>query len=152
MSDSENDDLSQVLGPDAVRDAIPQAGETFVIVDRSNDRALAIVDGKLRLEDDVTEDAYCYWRCVEKDGWLGFYEAELERFLGHDFWWNFVAEKSEHGEYGYFVPRAHPDGGYVLMAQRLGKLLQVVVGKDGDSLVSTAKNGTAWEFIKVDKE
>lgn len=148
---SKKDGLDKILGPSATRDAVPQPNQTYVILERSSSAAIAIVDGKLRLEEDLSQAGNCYWRSVEKDGWMGFYETELERFLGHDFWWNFTAEGTEQGEYGSFVPRRHPDGGYVLLAPRLGGLLQVVVGKDG-GLKAAKEGGTAWEFVRVDDD
>ncbi|KAK9435967.1 hypothetical protein VB005_10772 [Metarhizium brunneum] len=146
---AEHDDLSEILGPSATRDAVPRPNQTYVILDRSSDAAIAIFEGKIRLERDIGRAGNCYWQSVEKDGWMGFREAELERYLGHDFWWKFTAESTEHGEYGYFVPRRHPDGGYELLAPSLGKLLHVVAGEGGE-LRATEKGGTTWEFVRVD--
>jgi hypothetical protein len=145
------DRLKKLLGPSATRDAVPAANHTYVILDRSSNAAIAIVDGRLRLEADLSQAGNCYWRCVEKDGWLGFYETELERYLGHDFWWNFTADNTEFGEYGYFVPRRHPDGGYLLLAPRLSGLLRVVAGKDG-ALKGVDTGETLWEFVRVDRD
>lgn len=142
-------DMDEALGSSITRDAVPQAGDTFVIRNQADDRVIALLDGKLHLEDDFGHAGNCYWYCVEKDGWLGFCETELGRYLGHDFWLNFTAEATEHEEYQYFQPRRLASGGYLLLSPNLGKLLHIAVGKDGKSLVAARKGGIAWEFIKV---
>ncbi|KHN99607.1 uncharacterized protein MAM_02460 [Metarhizium album ARSEF 1941] len=147
----QDDMLSRIIGASATRDVVPRPNETYVILDRASGAALAICEGELRLERDLTKAGNCYWRSVEKDGWMGFRETQLGRYLGHDFWWKFRADKTEHSDYGYFVPRRLADGGYVLLAPSLGKLLQLVAGKNGE-LGAAEKGGTAWEFIRVDTD
>jgi hypothetical protein len=120
-----------------------------MIVNRADNRVLALLDGKLHLASDPSHAGNCYWLCVEKDGWLGFRETELGRYLGHDFWFNFTVEATQHEEYEYFQPRRLTGGGYLLLAPSLGKLLQVAIGKDGESLIAASKDGAAWEFINV---
>lgn len=141
--------MKEVFGNSIIRDAVPQAGDTFIIVNRADNRVLALLDGKLHLASDTSHAGNCYWFCVEKDGWLGFRETELGRYLGHDFWFNFTAEATHHEEYEYFQPRRLAGGGYLLLAPNLGRLLQVAIGKDGDSLTAASKDGAAWEFINV---
>ena len=131
------------------RDAVPCSGDTFMIIDRRDSRALTLVDGKIHLEADISQAGNCYWVCVETNGWLGFYEQELGRYLGHDFWWNFTADALRHEQYQYFETRRHPDGGYLLLAPCLAKLLHVTVARDGKTLTTTESGGVTWEFIKV---
>ena len=131
------------------RDAVPCSGDTFMIIDRRDSRVLTLVDGKIHLEADISQAGNCYWVCVETNGWLGFYEQELGRYLGHDFWWNFTADALRHEQYQYFETRRHPDGGYLLLAPCLAKLLQVTVARDGKTLTTTESGGVTWEFIKV---
>ncbi|UNI22191.1 hypothetical protein JDV02_008102 [Purpureocillium takamizusanense] len=142
----ENDEFSDLVSS---RDAVPWPGDTFMIRERRNGRVLALADGQLCLEADISQAGNCHWLCVENNGWLGFRETELKRYLGHDFWWNFTADASRHDQYQYFQARRHPDGGYLLLAPRLGDLVQVTVGKDGNGLVTTKADGVTWEFMEV---
>lgn len=132
-----------------LRDADPQAGDTFIIIDQAHGRAIAVIEGELRLEANACQAGNRHWLCVEKDGWLGFRNTGSGRYLGHNIWWNFVAEGTQHRGWEFFHARRH-DGGYLLLVPYFFKLFQIAIGEDDNSLAARDNGGTVWEFIKVE--
>lgn len=136
----------------AARDAVPWAGQTFVIVDKASGRVISQTNGELRLEDNTARKGCWHWLCVEKDGWLGFCNTASGRYLGINVWGVLQAEVRHHQGWEYFSARKHPNGGYMLLStQTFWKLLTVGLNKDG-ILVANAPasiEGIVWEFVKV---
>ncbi|KAH6849601.1 hypothetical protein B0I37DRAFT_369387 [Chaetomium sp. MPI-CAGE-AT-0009] len=138
----------------AVRDAVPWAGETFIIVEKASGRVISHTDGNLRLEDNTGRKGCWHWLCVEKDGWFGFRNTASGMYLGANFWGtgNLQAEVKHHKGWESFSTRRHPNGGYLLLATKNDwKLQKVGLNQDGDGLVAKVdhKNAIVWEFVKV---
>ncbi|KAH6845622.1 hypothetical protein B0I37DRAFT_380709 [Chaetomium sp. MPI-CAGE-AT-0009] len=135
----------------AVRDAVPWAGETFIIVDKASGRVISHMDGELRLQDNPGGRGCWHWLCVEKDGWFGFRNTASGTYLGVNVWGNLQAEVKHHRGWEYFITRRHPDGGYLLLGTQAGlwRLAKVGLNRDGDGLVLHEGNGLVWEFVKV---
>ncbi|KAK3295391.1 uncharacterized protein B0H64DRAFT_145201 [Chaetomium fimeti] len=135
----------------AIRDAVPWAGKTFIIVDKASGRVISHTNGELRLEDNTGRRGCWHWLCVEKDGWFGFCNTASGRYLGINVWGTLQAEVKHHKGWEFFCPRRHPDGGYILLAtQNHWKLLKVGLNKDGDGLVANGDHdGIVWEFVQV---
>ncbi|KAI4142211.1 MAG: hypothetical protein LQ340_007411, partial [Diploschistes diacapsis] len=123
-------------------EAVPWAGDTFVIRHRDSGRAIAVnEDGDIQLMffHEVGTSQSCHWKCMEKDGWFGF--KHEGRYLGHDNNWGFHAEVKHHKGHEYFCARKHPDGGYQLMTVHGWMLRKMDIGQDGQKLVETTNKG-----------
>jgi hypothetical protein len=131
------------------RDAVPWAGETFMIRDRIRGRVITLKDGNLRLEANASRTGGWHWVCVEKNGWLGFRNYVSGTYIGHDGKGNFYAKVGHHEGHEFFCARRHPDGGYLLLMMHGMKFWKMDIGEDGNKLVETENEGTAWEFVKV---
>ncbi|RFU33653.1 hypothetical protein B7463_g2661, partial [Scytalidium lignicola] len=136
-------------------EAVPWPGRTFIIVDDRN-RALTLVDGNLKVEDIHTEShgSGCRWKCVETNGWLGFYNTTSGSYIGHNGHGNrkiFQASVRHHKTWETFCPRRHPDGGYILLvAHHVENLWKVRIDEGNKGLFATADGeGTRWRFIRV---
>jgi len=130
-------------------DAVPWAGEIFMIRDRIHGRVITLTDGKLQLEPNVSGLGSWYWVCVEKDGWLGFRNYASGAYIGHDGKGNFHAKVFHHKGHEFFCARRHPDGGYLLLMRHGNKLWKMDIKEGGNELVETENKGTLWEFVKV---
>lgn len=134
----------------AVRDAVPWAGQTFVLVDKASGRVLSHTNGELHLEDNTSRKGCWHWLCVERDGWLGFRNTASGRYLGMNVWGVLQAEVRHHQGWEYFSARQLPNGGYLLQStQTIWKLLTVGFNKDGILVANTGVEGIVWEFVKV---
>ena len=134
----------------SVLEAAPWGGETFVIRHRDSGQAIAVnEDGDVRLTlfEHVGTCQSCHWKCVEKDGWLGF--KHEGRYLGHDAKRGFHSEYKHHKGHESFCTRKHPEGGYYLMTLHGWVFRNMAVGEDGQKLVETSDEGALWDFVKV---
>lgn len=133
-----------------VTEAVPGPDEIFVIRNRENGMAIALVDGQLQLCEGVTAPGGSHWRCVEKEGWLGFRNCVSGTYIGHDGEKKFIAKVSHHYPHEYFCVRPHPQkGGYELLMRHGNELWRMNVGSDGKSLVETKHDGATWDFFKT---
>ncbi|RYO82781.1 hypothetical protein DL766_009636 [Monosporascus sp. MC13-8B] len=133
-------------------ETVPWPGNTFVIRERATGRAIALVDGKLRLKDwdwDYAGDRGTHWVCELKDGWLGFRNPVSGTYIGHDDRGNFRATVSHHQAWEYFCATRHPEGGYLLLKRHGDTLRKMAVDMGGDKFYETTDQGTIWEFLKL---
>lgn len=136
-------------GQTAVRDAIPWASQTFILVDTASGRVLSHTNGQLQLEDNTDRRGCWHWSCVEKDGWFGFCNTASGRYLGINFWGTLQAEVTHHLGWECFATKRHPSGGYQLLVSVHGKLLTVGLNRDGSLVANADIKGIVWEFVKV---
>lgn len=133
-----------------VTEAVPGPDEIFIIRNRENGMAITLVDGQLQLCEGLTAPGGSHWRCVEREGWLGFRNCVSGTYIGHDDRKNFVARVSHHMTHEYFCVRPHPKkGGYELLMRHGNELWRMNVGSDGKSLVETKHDGVTWDFFKT---
>ena len=137
------------------RASVPRAGDTFLIIDKSRNRALVCHDGHLHLEDMNTIDpekpisGRWQWFCTEKDGFKGFQNVSHRGFLGHDIWWDFYAKVPHHKGWESFVVDMREGGYYWIQALNWSTLWQVSARFDGRGVFAERDGGTLWEFAKV---
>ena len=133
--------------------AVPWAGERFVILHRDSGQAIAINDdGDVRLDRFIHVSTTCQWLCVESKGFFGF--KHEGRYLGNDNAYGIHAESKHHSTYEWIMARKHPNGGYQLLMpfQNEYRFVAVMgVGLGGHKLVISCKVETAasWDFLKV---
>ncbi|KAI1385863.1 uncharacterized protein F4822DRAFT_356346 [Hypoxylon trugodes] len=134
-----------------MRETVPWPGQTYIIREPSTRMQITLIDGELRLEDHKGDQGGYHWKCIETNGWLGFYNPSDMLHIGHDNRGNFIARAQQHDSWEYFGTRAHPDGGYLLLMRHGNTLWKMTIGEDGRKLVETneKEKGTAWEFVKV---
>lgn len=130
-------------------DAVPWAGETYMIRDRLHGRIITLEESNLRLETHISRTGGWHWVCVEKDGWLGFRNRVSGTYIGHNGKGKFYAKVTHHKDHEYFCARRHLDGGYLLLMRHGSKLWKMDIGEDGHELIETENEGTVWEFVKV---
>lgn len=130
-------------------DAVPWAGETFIIRNRVHGQIITLKDGNLRLEANVSGIGGSHWVCVETDGWLGFRNCVSGTYIGHNGHRSFHAKATLHKNFEFFCAKRHPDGGYLLLTIHGSIFWKMDIGEDGNELVETGNEGTVWEFIKV---
>ncbi|KAI1139102.1 hypothetical protein F5Y05DRAFT_380855 [Hypoxylon sp. FL0543] len=128
---------------------VPWPGNTYIIRDPKSRQQITLVDGELRLDVHLGDQGGYHWQCVEKDGWLGFRSPSDSLHIGHDGNGNFIAQKTHHKDWEYFNTRAHPAGGHLLLMRHWSGQWQMAIGPDGQKLIETKEQGTAWEFEKV---
>ncbi|KAI1378057.1 hypothetical protein F4677DRAFT_414328 [Hypoxylon crocopeplum] len=131
------------------RDTAPWPENTYIIRHPDSGLQITLVDGNLRLEHHLGDQGGYHWRCIEMNGWLVFRNPSDRLHIGRDVEGNLVAEELEPDSLEWFVTRAHPDGGHILLAKDGKGLRKVTVGKDGHNLILTKDDGTPWEFVKV---
>jgi hypothetical protein len=141
-----NSIISQMLDP-----AVPGPNETFLIRHRESFRTITLIDGQLRLCDDLTLQGGFHWRCEEKDGWLGFRNCVSGTYMGYDDKKKFIARVTHHRDHEYFCVRPHARrGGYELLTRHGQKLWRMGVADDGKTLVEiTQGEGATWDFHRI---
>ena len=139
------------------RDAVPWPGGMFVILHCETGRALALVQGELRLigaSDSLAERTGCWhWECTEERNFLGLRNRASGAFIGRINDKQVKAVMSYHREWEFLCARRHPAGGYLLLNSRrgwMGSSLECIgLAEDGCSLVLTEGEGALWEFVKI---
>ena len=131
--------------------ATPWPDNTYIIIERSSGRAIAVIEGKLCLYDySEREEINIKWQCVERNGYFAFLNTKLGVYLGHNGGETCQASATTLDAWEYVTPRKHPDGGYQLLTPHWwNKLLLIEVAEDGNTLVRRSHGTTVWEFIKV---
>ncbi|KAH7141356.1 hypothetical protein B0J13DRAFT_57589 [Dactylonectria estremocensis] len=132
-----------------VTEAVPGPDEIFIIRHRQSGMAITLADGQLQLCEGLNPPGGFHWRCVEKEGWLGFRNCVSGTYIGHDERKRFVARVSHHKPHEYFCVRPHPKkGGYELLMRHGNELWRMDVSKDGKALVESKQEGATWDFFK----
>lgn len=149
-------------GPNLIKDADPRHGERFIIVERSTEMALAIVDGEPELQVcDGTETFgiqwHLHWECVLNDGWLGLRNRVTGKYLGYGIEIcpavTIVQNTAiDHAVFERFHASRSSDGGHILYAPYHSEFRLVTVGESTGVLkleMTETEEGTKWQFIKV---
>ncbi|KAK4183029.1 hypothetical protein QBC35DRAFT_508902 [Podospora australis] len=138
--------------------AIPTPGKIYIITDSLYKRIMTLVEGKLlaSIPKQASADrGSWYWRCVERDGWLGFRNMASGTYLGQDGRKGVQASAPHHKAWEQFCVRPHPRGGYCLLSEHWDKLMKVTYSASAEngswSLASTELevDGSVWEFVEV---
>ncbi|KAL6799397.1 hypothetical protein GGI42DRAFT_327513 [Trichoderma sp. SZMC 28013] len=126
----------------------PIPGKSFMIQTRNKPNLiLALKYGKLVWLDKPIPSGGHIWRCVEKDGWLGFRNMASGTYLGHNKEGKIVATQKEHKDRERFTERRKENGGYMLSVLQETALLGVAFSEDGKSLLLQKGEGEALDFI-----
>ncbi|KAI0534899.1 hypothetical protein GGR58DRAFT_504857 [Xylaria digitata] len=134
-------------------EGIPVPGRTYMIRDLDSGRVITLEGGLLTLKLVGGTSGGWHWHCVERDGgWLGFQEAVSGNYLGRNGKGGFHAKFQHFLSWESFCLRPLEEGGYHLLTainqstfRRMG-----TVGDGGKLIeVTTAVEGTRWEFVKV---
>lgn len=141
---------------DDSQSSTPSPGHIFIIRSRTEGKVITFLNGKIILDTPGGLGIY-KWRCVQKNGWLGFQDPASAKYLGYDDaeWLQCVADKQDKRE--YMCPRKRAEGGYVLLALLGDQLypLGVRSNQTVESLELKVKvrdwdmEGIAWDFIAV---
>ncbi|KAI0165359.1 hypothetical protein GGR52DRAFT_105269 [Hypoxylon sp. FL1284] len=134
---------------DGLQEDTPWPGNTYIIRDPDTERQITLLRGELCLAEHQGNQGGYYWKCIEKDGWLGFRSPTDHLHIGHDNRRNFIASAKQHRNWEYFNTRQHPKGGHVLMVVHGWQQTKMAISEDGCRLVETMGDGTAWQFVKV---
>jgi hypothetical protein len=136
-----------------IRKSDPQSGGTYLILDVSHSRALTCHKGQLRLEPISLDDRHiseqAQWACTEKNGFKGFKNVAEGGFLGHDLWWDFYSNASQHSLWESFTIARREGGLYWMQILHWWTQWQVSAREDGSGVCAERDGGTSWEFIKV---
>ncbi|USP74128.1 hypothetical protein yc1106_01402 [Curvularia clavata] len=152
-SDNTTKDFQQSEG---FQSSVPWPGRTFIIRSQENGKVITFLDGEVILDKPGGLGTF-RWRCVEKEGWLGFRDPSSARYLGYDKeGWLRCAVKW-HQDWEYICARKRPDGGYiplVLVEMQLLPLgVRIEETKDGAEDKVKIRNwdseGIVWDFIEV---
>ncbi|KAI0853080.1 hypothetical protein F5Y00DRAFT_225373 [Daldinia vernicosa] len=130
------------------KDTPPFPDQTFAIRERNTGRYITLIEGKLRVRENVGDQGGWHWICVESQGWLGFRSPVSGTYLGHDGNESIWAEYKHHDGQEFFCARKHPQGGYVLLTSHEDVLRKITVSNDF-KLIETTGDGTLWDFVKV---
>ncbi|RFU74808.1 major facilitator superfamily transporter multidrug resistance [Trichoderma arundinaceum] len=111
-------------------------------------QAITLRNGSLCLQTiEDTDDEHSHWLCVEANGYLGFFNPNSGKYIGHNGKWDMQASAVKFLDWEYFTPRRHPDGGYQLLTPFWQHTLrEVAVTDDGKRLVRRQHGITLWEL------
>ncbi|KAI0512496.1 hypothetical protein F5B22DRAFT_648602 [Xylaria bambusicola] len=128
----------------------PSPGKTYMIFHRESGKMICLKNGDLNVRKPDQQSGR-YWKCVEKDGWLGFRETVSGNVLGHNGKNGFRATMKKHDQWEYFVVVPKGNEGCQLQSLRWPTLKWVGIDSDGRSLVNTTSSDEAalWEFVEA---
>ncbi|PQE26473.1 hypothetical protein CJF30_00001204 [Rutstroemia sp. NJR-2017a BBW] len=131
---------------------VPVPGSTFLIRSLHTHQVLTLSEGHLHLEPSPPAAGGWHWACIERDGWLGFRNCVSGTFMGHDGKGGFHAKVTHHKCNEWFVTRAVPGGGHLIMILHGDKWRRMGVAEGGREVLEVEKGvmeGTVWEFVRV---
>ncbi|KAI1453731.1 hypothetical protein F4805DRAFT_357978 [Annulohypoxylon moriforme] len=126
---------------------VPWPGRTYIIRDIDTKLQITLVEGVICMQSHLGDQGGYHWKCVSKDGWLGFRNPSSGLYLGHDTLGHITAQVRHLDCCEFFVTRAHPDGGQMLLTKHGDELRQLLWNQYG--IGETKEGGTVWEFMKV---
>ncbi|EJP61716.1 uncharacterized protein BBA_09357 [Beauveria bassiana ARSEF 2860] len=133
----------------------PTPGDTLIIVDKTYDRVLACHPGGHLILDNVIEydmsepiPERWKWLCTETDGFIGFRSLAENKYLGHDFWWNFVARATaQKGDENFILIKRQ--NGYRIQSPFWFGFKPISARSDGSGIEAKEPDGTLWGFMEV---
>ncbi|EUC39728.1 hypothetical protein COCMIDRAFT_110734 [Bipolaris oryzae ATCC 44560] len=136
---------------------IPRHGCTYILraASDNNGSVLTLVDGSVVLAARGATHGSIYWECVETQGWFGWRNCSVDRFVCHDGNGRLKCTAGLGSGWRQFTVTPVPKGGYVMQMLDWWTLRPVVVnpekglrklGRNGDKL----SEGVVWEFIRVE--
>ncbi|KAM3072058.1 hypothetical protein ACMFMG_008519 [Clarireedia jacksonii] len=133
---------------------VPVPGSTFLIRALHTHQVITLSEGHLHLEPQPLPAGGWHWACIERDGWLGFRNCVSGTFMGHDGKGGYHAKVTHHKCNEWFVTRAVPGGGHLILILHGDKWRRMGIAEGGRELVEVEKEkegveATVWEFIKV---
>lgn len=132
---------------------VPWYGKSYMIIEKKIRKAITLKGHGLRLQDcKEGPNANNSWLCVCKDNYTGFFNTRSRLYLGHD-----GRESKSHmhavsrrlDEWECFVPRAHPDGGYLLLSAFWMKQMWMVAATAEGRLMRGRHGNTLWLFEEI---
>ncbi|KAK4221024.1 hypothetical protein QBC38DRAFT_492923 [Podospora fimiseda] len=137
--------------------SVPVRDKTFILTDTDFKYALTLLNGQLQFVKYDPDDQHkpwtgCWlWKCVEKDGWLGFRNVASGTYLGHNGKGVFHAVQKHHKRWEWFCARHDAEErGYVLLTGLWETLAKV--GIEGEGELATVRMVTdgepmVWKFV-----
>jgi hypothetical protein len=134
----------------------PTTDDILVIVDKTYNRVLTWRPGNRIVLVDIPKrhpgqsiPARCKWRFTESsDGFNGFCNLAECRYLGHNLWWEFMAQAFAQNGWEHFKLMNRGDG-YTIQVPYWFSLRPLSARSDGTGIDIGRPNGTLWEFIRV---
>lgn len=132
------------------RNAVPWPGHTYMIIEKSSDRAITLENGVLHLGDSKKHPkADMYWLCIEKNGYFAFQNIRSGKYMGHDGNQGIRALATNVDAWEMITTRAYPGGGHQMLVPHWWHTLRIVsIAEDGESLVTREHGTTSWEFVR----
>lgn len=147
-SEPPKDDLDKAKQSASPPENHPIPGKSGIIATRTKPNLILVLKyGKLVWLDGPIPSGGHIWRCVEKDGWLGFRNMASGTYLGYNKEGKIVATQKEHKEQQFFTDRRKENGGYMLSVRQEAALVGVAFSEDGKSLVLQKGEGEPLDFI-----
>ncbi|KAM6479425.1 hypothetical protein HDV62DRAFT_137447 [Trichoderma sp. SZMC 28011] len=147
-SEPPEDGLVKAKQPATPPENHPIPGKSYMVQTRNKPNLiLALKYGKLEWLDRPIPSGGHIWRCVKKDGWLGFRNMASGTYLGYNKEGKIVATQKEHKEQQSFTESRKENGGYMLSVLQEKALLGVAFSEDGKSMVLQKDEGEALDFI-----
>lgn len=135
---------------------VPWYDKTYMILEKQTRKAITLseVDG-ISLSLKACEDgpnAWNSWLCVCKNNYTAFLNQRSRRYLGHDGKElrgkiHSVAMKLD--EWECFIPRLHPEGGYLLLSPFYSKHMMLLVTISEGEVQRAHHGDTLWVFEEV---
>jgi hypothetical protein len=155
-SRTSDDTTKDLKNSDDTLSSIPWPGRTYIIRSQANEQVITFLNGEVILDKPGSLGTF-RWRCVERNGWLGFQDPASAMYLGYDDkqWLQCTAKK--HDDWEYVCARQRPDGGYVLLVLVQWSLTPLGVyenEKEGGmefrvKIADWKADGIAWDFVEV---
>jgi hypothetical protein len=153
---SDNITISSTNIDESQRSSVPWPGRTFIIRSHTNKKVITFLNGEVILDKLGGLSTY-RWRCVVRNGWIGFQDPASARYLGYNKEGWFRCEVNEHNDWEYLCPRKNPEGEYLILVLVNGRLLPLRSDPDvkEEDVKQTVRigdwnsEGVVWDFIEV---
>lgn len=132
--------------------SIPWPGQYFIIRSRTIGHVITFFNRKIILAQQGGL-GILRWRCIQKNGWLGFQDPASSMYLGYDEAGWLCCASYKHSEQEYVCPRKRPEGGYVLLV--LVEKEPSPIGVRSTDTVDQIKirdwksESIMWDFIEI---
>lgn len=147
-SEPPEDDLVKAKQSASPPENHPIPGKSGIIATRTKPNLILVLKyGKLEWLDRPIPSGGHIWRCVKKNGWLGFRNMASGTYLGYNKEGKIVATQKEHKEQQNFTASRKENGGYMLSVRQEEDLVGVAFSEDGKSLVLQKGEGEPLDFI-----
>ena len=132
--------------------AVPFEGNTYIICERSNSKAIAQRrDKTLYLRSSlVPHDDSAHWLCTNSRGYFVFQNLHTGCYLGHERGNGITGQATSIRGWELFIIRRHPRGGCQLLTKYGWDVLWAVTVEQGELRRQEATSDTyIWDFMEV---